>query len=270
MNCSIFRSKVNELIEDDCLVDLKKSMEEHKDNCENCKAYYEKELEINIEFKQFFNVSNIEFKSSRVDIMKAINKNQYKNNYLIQTFTHVNKHKKKYFTWAAVFIMILLVIPNLKFPGAMKSSSIATKGVSNSYSIAKDDNTASENSVKDSKNITFKKIELVKGEEIVPQGIWKNTTDGKYSACIDGKTTSIGFSARDIYVKENDTGLLWSFTINNDLNQQNTPILVEWSQKHEDLMVTIEKATGTTSAVKDSYMLNLDSAIASLINNTSK
>lgn len=269
MNCVVFRSKTSELLEDDCLMDFKISMEEHRDNCKDCKSYYEEELEINKDFKQFFSVKDIEFKSSRAEIMNVINKNEYKNNYLIQIYTHFNRHKKKYTTWAAVFVIILLITPNIyklfetnkinfalgNFSSAKKSSSTASKSVNDENKST--DSVIGENSVN---NITFKKLELAEGDKIIPRDTWKNSGDGKYSACIDGK----------IYVKENNTGKLWSFTVNNDLNQQNTPIFLEWPQKEGTLLVRIGRGAGTLSEGGDDYLLNLDSAIANLIDKAAK
>ncbi|MBC8059731.1 MAG: DUF4652 domain-containing protein, partial [Clostridiaceae bacterium] len=54
-------------------------------------------------------------------------------------------------------------------------------------------------------------------------------------------------------------------TINNNLDPLNTPLFLEWSQKDKMFMVIVGKATGTITEGGDIYVLNVDSAIASLI-----
>lgn len=268
MNCSTFHRRVNDLLEDDCLIEFKNSMEEHIDSCKGCKAYYEKELEMDKNFKEFFSVKDIEFKSSRTEIINGINKNKYKNNYFIGIYTHFNKHKKKYISWAAVFFMIFLVVPNIsKLFEVDKINFRSSKSASTvTASINKDSSQdKSQENALTINNITFEKLALTGDEKIIPRDTWKTSGDGKYSACIDGKTANSTFGIRNIYVKDNNTGQLWSFTIKNNSNGQSTPMFLEWSQKNEALMVIIGKTTEAVVEGGDIYTLNLDSAIATLI-----
>jgi hypothetical protein len=267
MNCGTFHRKINDLLEEDCLIDFKNSMEEHRDNCDECKAYYEEELEISKDFKQFFSVEGIEFKSSRAEILDAINKNQYKNNYLIQIYTHFSKHKKKYIAWAAVFAMIFLVGPNIAKLFEANKINFANATSSSAATESKSSTAAMQDSsiMGDVNNITFQKLELQASQNIIPKDIWKNSADSRYSACISGKSTNQVFIGKNIYVKDNSTGKLWSFTINNASNEQNAPLFLEWSQKNEGLILIIGKATGTITEGGDIYFLNIDSAMAKLI-----
>ena len=259
MNCVVFHNKTNELLEDDCLIDIKDSMKEHKDNCKECQDYYEEELKINNDFKQFFSAENIEFKSSRVEIMNVINKNKYKNNYLIQAFTNFNRNKRKYVTWAAVFTILLVLTPNIykliessNIGFSMSKASLSTASQNTKFDQSLDNAADSSNL----NNITFEKVELPVDDKIVSKAIWKISDDGRYSACIQ----------EGIYVKENKTGKLWSFTINDNLNQQIKPIFIDWYQKDSAFVIKMESLTGVTNE----YLLNLDSAKASLIINTTK
>lgn len=262
MNCSTFHRKINDFLEDDCLIDFKNSMEEHRDNCESCRTFYEEELEMDRDFENFFSVKDMEFRSSRAEIINAINKEQYKNNYLIQIYTHFNKYKKKYIALAAIFVMVFLVTTNISKLFQVDKINFAFGGFGNSKGTSNSTATASIKSASlhdksiDLNNITFEKLTLTGDEKIIPRDTWKNSSDGKYSACVGGK---------NIYVKENDTGKLWSFTISNNLNQKNVPIFLDWSQNKETLMVIIGKTTGAIAEGGDIYALNLDSAIAKLI-----
>jgi len=102
----------------------------------------------------------------------------------------------------------------------------------------------------------FEKAELPVDDKIVSNAIWKISGDSKYSACIQ----------EGIYIKENKTGKLWSFTLNNNLNQQIKPVLIDWSKENSGFVVKMEKPTGVTN----DYLLNLDSGEARLIDNTTK
>jgi len=188
-------------------------------------------------------------------------------------YTHFNRNKKKYITWAAVLIMIVFVIPNIsklfgidkvnfalmRFSGS-KSASSATLNSAESLALDQSSSTASTakgiNTGEDFSDITFGRQELKGDEKIIPKDTWKQSADTKYSACIDGD--------KSIYVKENNTGKLWSFNLNSNSNLQNIPLFVEWSQKDEILMV-IGKETATIDQGGDIYVLNKDSGVAKLI-----
>ncbi|MBC8060626.1 MAG: DUF4652 domain-containing protein, partial [Clostridiaceae bacterium] len=280
MNCDTFHRKIEDLLDEDCLMDFKNSMEEHRDNCASCKAIYEEELEIQKDFKEFFSIKDIEFKSSRTEIINAINKNQYKNNYLIQIYTHLNRHKNRYMTCAAAFIMLFLVAPNISklfgfeqlnsdlfkfssFKSSSSSASATTSMPSQDLAMSYDSGlgnsaVAKSNNVQETNNITFKKLEMDRGYKVIPRDTWKTSSNGKYSACVDGGTKNTVLGIRKIYVKENTTEKLWSFTINNNLDPLNTPLFLEWSQKDKMFMVIVGKATGTITEGGDIYVLNVD------------
>jgi len=97
MYCVILRKKINEYIEGDIDDDLNRTIEEHMEQCENCKKLYEDELRITLMLKMAFTANNIKFKSCRNNVIKSINRARYGKGFMnnlklqLSKLTYLNK-----------------------------------------------------------------------------------------------------------------------------------------------------------------------------------
>lgn len=111
MNCNTFIKKLNDFIEGSISNDLKKAMQEHMDNCEACRKIYDEEKSIDEMLREALKIDNVDFKSSRSEIMKSIDRNRYSKSPIKKFYYHLRKYKSHmYFVqlWQLYYQYILL------------------------------------------------------------------------------------------------------------------------------------------------------------------
>ncbi|GKU27395.1 hypothetical protein [Clostridium folliculivorans] len=146
MDCQKFRNSIIDMLENQVSDDEKSSLEEHMNNCTNCKDYYDKMAHIKIGlFKEIEN-DQIQYSSRKESIMDSIDLNKY-NRKSTKTinFIRINKNKFLISALSIVAIITLIVLtPSFsiyKFKNnsikANKSIAIDKKdeAISNSYNI---------------------------------------------------------------------------------------------------------------------------------------
>lgn len=267
MNCSTFIKKLDDFIEGSVSNDLKKAMEEHIESCSNCRALYEEEKNINEMLKLTLDVEHIEFKSSRGEIMKSVDKNRYSKNPFKKMYYHFKKYSIPYTSCAALIIFLLIISPwaMKKFnpniiSGSNKQSEKPLKKAE-SYSLDKENkidkklSSAEKPTVFLDENYQFQKE---KGKVPSFNTPWKNSPNGKLSVCIEG----IGpYAAEEgigsIVIKDNDKNELWRYNLINN-KKQFTPKQVEWLD-NENVLVIIGFGHGTVTKGGNLYILNLNS-----------
>lgn len=104
ISCLTFRKRLNDFIYGTISDDLKKSFEEHIQNCKSCRIIYEDELQIEKAFKEAINVRNIKFISSRDEIIKNIDKNRYSKSFSNKLFYRI---RKNFITYAASAVLLI-------------------------------------------------------------------------------------------------------------------------------------------------------------------
>lgn len=103
ISCITFKKRLNDFIYGSISDDLKKSLEDHVQNCESCRTIYNNEIEIEKAFKDVVNIRNIKFISSREEIIKNIDKNRYNKSFSNKLFYRI---RKNIITYAAGIILL--------------------------------------------------------------------------------------------------------------------------------------------------------------------
>lgn len=106
ISCINFKKRLNDFLYDSVSEDLKKSMEEHIQNCESCAVLYNEELQIKNVFKDVVNIRNTRFNSSRDEIIKNIDKNRYNKSFSNKLFYRIRRNMITYAASAVLFICI--------------------------------------------------------------------------------------------------------------------------------------------------------------------
>lgn len=269
MNCSTFVKKLNDLVEGSVSNDLKKAMEEHMNNCSSCKALYKEEKNIDEMLRASLDIDHIEFKSSRVDIMKNIDKNRYSKNPLKKMYYHFKKYSIPYTACAALIVFLLIISPlglkkfsNNDMFGSGKKSTKSLQKAEN-YSVAKSNSdkmdakqsSAEKPTVFFDENYQFQKE---KSKEPSFNTAWKNSPNGKLSVCIEGKgTNAVEEGVGSIVIRNKDNNELWQYNITNN-KKQFTPKYAEWLD-NDNILVIIGFSHGTVTKGGNVYLLNLNS-----------
>ncbi|MDP4143665.1 MAG: DUF4652 domain-containing protein [Bacillota bacterium] len=132
MRCSVFIKNLNSFIEDGLPYDLHDSMKKHMESCSDCRNKYETEEFINNNLRQAFSIDEIDFKSSRVEIIKNIDKKRYGKSPIKKLRYHMEKYKSVYGICTAAVIFFILVMPSVW--GSLRSNLGDSLGI-NKYSI---------------------------------------------------------------------------------------------------------------------------------------
>lgn len=102
----------------------------------------------------------------------------------------------------------------------------------------------------------FIKQNLPKGTKISFNTAWKNSDDGAYSACIEGKGSEALEEGVGKIVIKNNNGDIYDFEISD--NKKISPRYIEWID-NENLLVVIGSSYGTVSKGGNLYLLNIPS-----------
>lgn len=109
--------------------------------------------------------------------------------------------------------------------------------------------------------LKFTKKKLDKNAKPSFSTAWKDSIDGNYSACIDGKgSEAIEEGVGKIIVKSSDN--VFSYEITD--NEKISPRSLEWVDK-ENILVVVGSSHGTVSKGGNLYMLNVNTGDALLV-----
>jgi hypothetical protein len=180
----------------------------------------------------------------------------------------------------SVFMCSLMVVLILSLSGCGKKSSSTSQtnesnkvtsfqksvegseSASNNSDKEKDDNVSKK--AKALSEIQFTKTKLADDASVEFNTPWKDSEDGSYSACIEGKgSEALEEGQGKIIVKGNDS--VYSFSIKD--NAKKTPKSIEWAD-NENLLVVISYATGTVAKGGNLYMLNVNTGDTYLVLDT--
>ncbi|GKU26184.1 DUF4652 domain-containing protein [Clostridium folliculivorans] len=144
MNCDSFEKKLDLYVENQLQKEMKKLMDEHVVQCESCRKLYEEEKELDEILNKSLSFEDVDFKSSRAEIINSIDKNRYKKGYKNNIKYHLIKNKRKY-TIAASFVLMITSVALMKehfsyFSTASKSeNAVAMEKEDKSLSIIAQD-----------------------------------------------------------------------------------------------------------------------------------
>lgn len=122
-------------------------------------------------------------------------------------------------------------------------------------------NGSSSSTAKNTSGINFIKKQLDSSTGITFNTDWKNSEDGSYSACIEGKgSEALEEGIGKIIIKSGQN--LYSYEIEN--NTQISPKYIEWADG-KNLFVVVASSHGTLAKGGDLYMLNVNTGEVSLL-----
>lgn len=135
ISCLTFKKRLNDFIYGSITDDLKKSLEDHVQNCESCRIIYEDELQIEKVFKDVVNIRNIKFISSRDEIIKNIDKKRYSKSFSNKLFYRI---RKNIITYAASAVFLISIASGgLYFYSVYINNSNKTSALKDDYSYIK-------------------------------------------------------------------------------------------------------------------------------------
>lgn len=284
MNCQVFEKRLMDLVEDNISYDLKEATLEHLNKCEHCRALYEEEMAIENTFKTGLSTEGIYFNSSRVDIMKNIDKNRYGKNTLKKLNYHIKKFSGLYAAAAVLIIATSFIAPYI-FGGSAKEDIASSKmSIESKASAAKKEDTVQSNdlSIMDTKDDStaksapvekksaivipedpaapsFKKNVLQKTVEPNFNTPWQVSPNKKFEATVEGKgNTGEEEGIGKLFIKDLTTGERWTFEIVQDVKkgEQNTPKYVKWIDD-DNFLVIVGFGHGTVTRGGALYLMNV-------------
>ncbi|WP_055668791.1 DUF4652 domain-containing protein [Desnuesiella massiliensis] len=295
MNCSTFKKRLEDYLEDNLHNDMKDAMDNHIEECPSCKKIYEEEIAIESMFKAALAIEGSTFNSSRSHIIKSIDKQKYSRNLLVKLKYHFFKYNRRYIS-AAAALFIALAMPG-HFSKLFYKSNDANKLANNTSLQRVEANVKQQNENVDIKNkqstnvkseegkkidIPTKDMELVELSGYVPSFTktevkftlepefatkWKASVDNRFNACIEGKGPEASEEGiGDVIVKDNQLKKAWKFSILNK-NTQDTPKYLEWADNN-NLFIIVGLAHGTVSQGGNVYALNIDNGKSTLVYET--
>lgn len=296
MNCSTFKNRLNDYLEDNLYNDMKDAMEEHINTCNKCREVYEEEKNIDSMLKKAFSVDTTKFSSSRTDIMKAIDKNKYSKNVASKLKYHWLRYNNKYMASVACLLFLVLAMPYAsKNILAYQRQHKAEKNLALEHKEDIDTNQGGTLNVKDSgQGGTLSKGNTPSGENSVSKDLktmedyvpiftkqqmdftsqpefstpWKVSKDNSLVACIEGKgTEAVEEGIGDIYIKDNTSKKAWKFSMSNEGKKQNSPLWIGWAD-NSNLFVIVGLGYGTVTKGGNVYLVNVDTLKTSLVYKT--
>jgi hypothetical protein len=283
MNCSTFKKKLFDYMEDNVVYDMKEAMDSHLNTCESCRKLYEEEKSLDDTFIDAFKIDNINFTSSRSSIIKSIDKNKYSSPR--HKFTnHLRKYSIRYAASAAVLAFTLLSMPYIskigdgqfnvaKGNGSFGILKIDTDegnnpGFVGTAEITEDDinsnivepNIFTHKEVYIPKFVKRDRIQPIEEKLILP---WVTSPDGTMEATVDGRDLEI---IGNIIIKGvQDNTLSEMYLIDND--RQYSPTFVQWFD-NQYLLTVVGFGMGTVSKGGDLYLVNVDTGKSTMIYET--
>lgn len=279
MNCDIVRKRLFDFIEGSVSNDLHEAIENHLNTCDNCRKIYEEEKELDELIKASLNTEHIEFKSSRAEIMKSIDKNRYSKSPWNKLRFHFKRYNKQYLASAACLIFFLVISPLIKNQynrldkpeGASEEFKMEKRTLENQNirSFNADTRELSEEKEdfqkeKDEPTVFFdKKVQFIKEEvkdekQIEFNTPWQDSPNKKFKATIEGKGQyAIEEGIATVVIKEMENNKMMKYSII-PYEKQLTPKYIQWLDD-ENLLLIIGFPYGTITKGGDLYMLNIQS-----------
>ncbi|WP_125153969.1 DUF4652 domain-containing protein [Clostridium rectalis] len=266
MKCSTFKKKLNDFIENNISSDIKNAMNKHLSKCSNCKKDYDEEIKINELLKGAFNVDNIQFNSSRMDIIKNIDKKRYSKNPINKLYYNLKKYKVQYISSMVIIMLIIFCAPftngrvylgNINEENKLETSQDnIKKNEASDIQKNESDNKAHKNQI-DKKNETDENFNDKVNEPVNDKKYNKEVNNiDKNSIKKDSKERSI---ANQLKGKENFE--------NKVENNAESAKLFQWID-NKNILLVIENNEGNINIGDSVYLLNLDTGKNILIYNT--
>lgn len=311
MNCSTFRKHINEYLNNELFLEVSEAMDEHLQSCSKCRELYNEELYIDNLLKSALEEENISFRSSRVEIISNIDKKRYSKSPINKMKFSLAKNKMRLSAalLAACFLLFILNGNILNFSLPI-GSGVADKSPAGAYHAENEASKVAEDSISNNPNVGAENREEVtksmvsnyeafieklrvysepyrsagnevkfnvekraENEQYNNPSSWKNTSDNKYSALLDGKGEMLNKEnilegvreegTSTIVVKNNETKKAVNITLDSKDNQY-TPLYIEWA-KDGKLLVIVGLSQGTVVRGGDIYILDTDTGSSALI-----
>lgn len=272
MNCSIFRKKVNDLLENNTSSDIKAALEHHIEECSECHEIYNREILIDEAFKDVFSVRDVSFVSSRAEIMKVIDKNRYGKGAGKRVYFHLKKYTTRYISCAALIVFIMVITPHVlktgHSPYAAKQNIVNSSAKENTANapqlMMKSTNgqnvqKAALNTVVDTQP-SFTKVGVSSNGKMPEDNTpWLSSPSKKLSICIEGR----GAEAKEeglgtLYVKNTANGSVWMMSDTSG-SEKFTPMHIEWWD-NENVLVIMGYPYGTMTKGGNLYLLNVETS----------
>lgn len=297
MNCDSFEKKLDLYVENQLQKEMKKLMDEHVTECESCRKLYEEEKELDEILSNTLSFDDIDFKSSRVEIINSIDKNRYKKGYKNNIKYHLIKNKSKY-AIAASFVVMLTSIVFLKdrtsffTTESKRDKSMALEYVDNSSadsikksSLSHFSNNTGSTVMKDANDKVLNKADILTnnalnypvvdlseiGEEKANEGLLKGKSKAKvspnerYEAYIIGKGDNLDKEGPSfLAIKDKSSNSTKYYEVVTDNAKYDAPLYVEWYDDNT-LFIIVGSAYGKTTHGGSLYALNIDKSNTMLI-----
>lgn len=300
MNCSTFRKKLYDYMEQNMTFDMREAMETHMKNCATCREIYEEEKALDDSFREAFNINTGNFTSSRAEIMKNIDKNRYTGSAINKLGYHLKKFRMNYLASAAILALAFFTAPyinNLRqaeMPEStqdiagnqgMNKAELARESAPQMRSFAKDSGSTEEMAKSEPEDNQLRIAEASKENSIMSFSRympkfqitavdpkteikfgtpWKASPAGKFGVSIDGKGTNAAEEGiAELLINDKSTNSKWTLSlIEND--RQFTPKFVEWYDE-ENLIVIVGFSHGTVSPGGEIFKVNINTGSTELI-----
>lgn len=281
MDCRIFDNKLEDFQKGKLPKDIEKAIEKHMEKCDDCRALYTLEQNMNTSFSAYFNIDQLEHNTVRNEIMKKIDKNRYRKNYFTKFKFKILADKKKYMAAAAVLLAVCICLPFIKnirhlpFSNSKTSTSLDSTGASPEY---KTQNAAAYKDEKLGIEVNYYKISKDEALKMINEtyNVTKSVSspDNKKKALIYGKGEEMIEEGYSKVILQDLTRNEYYVIELNDKSSQITVKGITW-RNNNHILAIIGKAYGMVSkgeygAVSGGnvYDLNLDTRELSLVYKT--
>lgn len=277
MNCKKFKENIDYFIENDVSQKIDSEMKTHMKHCDSCRRYYEDKMRFHKILQNSFNTESIKFKSNKLNIMNAIDKNRYKNGKMLKY--NLLKYKKQFISIAAVLILSILFIPfalqklnintsnnNENLQSIKQKEVIADKRASVKSSSASDNKKELKDEInKDNLKKEFKFTKKEDKEEKIDFNTpWVKSPNNENELCINGRGEySVEEAIGKICIRNLKNNKTYIYTMS-DTKSQFSPIKAFWYDD-EDILVIVGLGYGTLSYGGDLYILNINTSKSKLL-----
>ncbi|GAA0716279.1 hypothetical protein GCM10008905_00530 [Clostridium malenominatum] len=263
MNCNIVTKKIYDFLEGSVSHDLHEAIENHLKECESCRSIYEEEKALEELIKASLSVEDIEFKSSRAEIMKSIDKDRYGKGFGKKLIFHFKKYNKQYLASVACLALFISMSPLVKNKSNVKVK-MAAEDSSRNADMQKSFNMknievkemALDTTAFFSEQVQFSKEEVKDEKSINFNTPWVESPNKTLSASIEGRGPYGGEEGiATVVIKDSTNKKTWKYSLIPG-EKQITPKYIQWLDD-ENLFVIIGFPFGTISRGGNLYLLNV-------------
>lgn len=274
MDCKVFNNKLEDMQKGILIDEMEEAMNKHMEKCFNCNKINETENNMTNTFSDYFNIDKIEYKSSRNEIMKRINKGKYTKSPINKIKHILLRNKRKYLGTAAGVILLFIMLPFLNNMSSLGNGSMKTDMKAEMKDTAKGIGTENKESIEVLDNLSKVNYYKIKKEEaLVMISEDFNSTkavsspDNKRRAMIYGKGYEIQEEGYSKVILQDLIKDEYYIIEANDIGKQITVKSVLWKDNNSILAI-IGMAYGTVTKGGNLYNLNLNTKEISLIYET--